>query len=98
VSVSLNAGLRVFPADARIVVGPGPRRELDFEGRRLAFSSDGDRTTLRLTGAAATVTIVWRFSAPTAVTVNGVPITLDVAGGSASVTFAHGAELRLVWR
>jgi alpha-D-xyloside xylohydrolase len=86
--------------DRRVyVIYPGPHGELhDFEDRRLAFGSDGDRTTLRLTGPAAKVTIVWRFGRPTAATLNGTPVALDVAGGSASVTFPHAGESRLVWR
>jgi alpha-D-xyloside xylohydrolase len=86
--------------DRRIYeVYPGAHRGLqDFEGRRLAFAADGGRTTLRLTGPAARVTIVWRFAHPTEVTLNGAPVAATSAGASASVTFAHAAESLLAWR
>ena len=78
---------------------PGALRSLtDFEGRRLAPGSDGGRTTLRLTGAPARVTIVWRFEAPAEVTLNGARIALERAGASASVSFAHSGEDLLAWR
>jgi len=85
--------------DRRIYeIYPGPHRELrDFEGRRLAVGVARGRATLRLTGPAARVTIVWRFHPPTEATLNGAPLALESAGGSASVTFAHAADDRLVW-
>jgi alpha-D-xyloside xylohydrolase len=77
---------------------PGAARGLtDFEGRRLAFTKAHGRTTLRLTGRAARVTVVWRFDPPTQVRLNGAPLALQTDGGSASVTFAHSGEDRLVW-
>jgi len=80
-------------------VYPGALRDLtDFEGRHLAAGSEGGRTTLRLTGAPARVTIVWRFEAPTEVTLNGERIALERAGASVSVTFAHSGESLLAWR
>jgi alpha-D-xyloside xylohydrolase len=76
---------------------PGPPRELrDFEGRRLAVSAEGGRTTLRLSGPPARVTIVWRFEHPAEVTINGAPAAPRIEGASASVTFAHSAESRVV--
>jgi alpha-D-xyloside xylohydrolase len=77
---------------------PGQIRGLeDFEGRRLEPGMDGGRTTLRLTGAPARVTIVWRFQHPTGVTLNGVPVSVQSAGGSVSLTLAHAKESRVAW-
>lgn len=79
-------------------IHPGPVRNLqDFEGRRLDLSAGGGRTTLRLTGAPARVTIVWRFQHPTRATLDGRPVALRSHGNSASVTFAHLAESQLAW-
>jgi alpha-D-xyloside xylohydrolase len=78
---------------------PGPLRELrDFEGRRLDVSAAGGRTTLRLTGPPARVTMVWRFTHPADLMLNGTPVTPRIEGASASVTFTHSAESRLSWR
>ncbi len=78
---------------------PGPHRDLtDFEGRRLAFRVEEDRTTLRLTGKPARVTIVWRFAHPRSARLNEAPLPVEVAGGIASVPFTHAAESRVTWR
>ena len=96
-----GAGAAPVPTldDRRVYeIYPGPARELrDFEGRRLAIGIARGRTTLRLTGPAARVTIVWRFDPPTEATLNGAPLPLERAGGSASVSFAHATGDRLVW-
>jgi len=96
-----GAGAAPVPTldDRRVYeIYPGPPRELrDFEGRRLAVGAAGGRTTLRLTGPAARVTIVWRFERPREVQLNGAPLALETEGGSASVTFAHAGDDRLVW-
>jgi alpha-D-xyloside xylohydrolase len=78
--------------------GGAPRELRDFEGRRLTFSAAKGRTTLRLTGAAARVTLVWRFEPPSAVTLNGAPLALRQDGASASVSFVHRKADRLEWR
>ena len=85
--------------DRRIYeIYPGPVRSLqDFEGRRLDLSAGGGRTTLRLTGAPARVTIVWRFQHPTHATLYGRPLELQSEGNSASATFAHSTDSQLVW-
>ena len=85
--------------DRRIYeIYPGPVRSLqDFEGRRLDLSAGGGRTTLRLTGAPASVTIVWRFQHPTHATLNGRSVELQSEGNSASATFAHSTDSQLVW-
>lgn len=77
---------------------PGAARAIqDFEGRRLQVSGDSGRTSLSLAGAPARVTVVWRFQHPTHATLGGRPLTLASDGDTVSVTFAHGAESRLVW-
>jgi alpha-D-xyloside xylohydrolase len=77
---------------------PGPARSLqDFEGRRLERGDGGGRATLRVSGAQARVTIVWRFQHPTHATLNGVPVELRSEAGSVSVSFAHATDSRLVW-
>ena len=97
-----GAGAPPAPAldDRRVYeIYPGTPRDLrDFEGRRLAVGADGGLTTLRLGGAPARVTIVWRFVVPRDVTLNGAPIAVERQGASASVTFAHASEDRLAWR
>jgi alpha-D-xyloside xylohydrolase len=96
-----GAGAAPVPTldDRRVYeIYPGPPRELrDFEGRRLAVGAAAGRTTLRLTGPAARVTIVWRFERPNEVRLNGAPLALETEGGSASATFAHAGDDRLVW-
>ena len=84
--------------DRRIYeIYPGPVRSLqDFEGRRLDLTAGGGRTTLRLTGAPARVTVVWRFQHPTHATLNGRSVALQSEGTSASVTFAHSTDSQLV--
>jgi hypothetical protein len=77
---------------------PGAVRNLqDFEGRRLDVSTTGGRTSLTLSGAPARVTIVWRFQQPAGATLDGVPLALRSEGNSASATFAHSTDSRLVW-
>jgi alpha-D-xyloside xylohydrolase len=79
-------------------IWPGPERALtDFEGRRLAFTTLGGRTTLVLTGSAARVTVVWRFAHPASVTVDGKPVTVARQGTTSSVSFAHHGTTRLIW-
>ena len=79
-------------------VYPGAIRSLqDFEGRRLDVSAGEGRTGLKLTGAPARVTIVWRFRRPTHATLDGRPLALQRAGASVAVTFAHTADSHLVW-
>ncbi|HKV70298.1 MAG TPA: TIM-barrel domain-containing protein [Gemmatimonadales bacterium] len=78
--------------DRRIYeIYPGPARAIvDFEGRHVAAS----RNTVRITGKAARITIVWRFHAPARASVNGVPVAVD----SGTVTFAHRNRSVLTWR
>ncbi|HEY2806511.1 MAG TPA: TIM-barrel domain-containing protein [Gemmatimonadales bacterium] len=77
---------------------PGPARDLhDFEGRHLDLNSQGGRTTLTVTGAEARMTIVWRFQHPTHATLNGQAVAVRSAGGSASASFVHATQSRLVW-
>ena len=77
---------------------PGPARSLqDFEGRHLEVSVAGGRSTLALTGAAARVTVVWRFQRPGHATLNGRPVKLQSSRDSVALTFAHTGESRLVW-
>lgn len=77
---------------------PGPPRDLvDFEGRRLELRMEGGSHHLRVTGAPARVTIVWRFQHPAQVTLNGHPLAVQSAGDSTSVTFAHAHESHIVW-
>ena len=85
--------------DRRIYeIYPGAPRSLeDFEHRRLDASRSAGRTTLRLTGAPARVTIVWRFGRPGHVTLDGRPVAVRPEGRSASLTFAHAADSRLAW-
>jgi alpha-D-xyloside xylohydrolase len=78
---------------------PGPPRAIqDFEGRRLEVRTDSGGSTLQLSGPAARVTIIWRSAPPHEVSWNGTPLALQAAGDSGSVTFAHTADSRLVWR
>jgi len=77
---------------------PGAARSLDdFEGRHLAVGAEGGRTSLTLTGAAARVTVVWRFQRPAHATLDGRPLALERRGDGVAATFVHGADSRLVW-
>jgi len=70
---------------------------VDFEGRHLDLTTAGGRTTLTLTGAAARVTVLWRFGHPAHATLDGRPLELQASGDSATASFSHSAESRLVW-
>jgi len=77
---------------------PGPARSLvDFEGRRLEVGTAEGRTTLTLTGAAARVTVVWRFARPAHATLDGRPLELRPAGDGVTASFSHAGASRLAW-
>jgi hypothetical protein len=70
----------------------------DFEGRRLSLTSAQGASTLEISGAPATITVVWRFQHPAAVTVDGRAVDMRATHGSVSVTFAHASASTLKWR
>lgn len=84
--------------DGRVYeIYPGPARGVvDFEGRRLVVSREGGHASLRITGKAARVTVVWRFERPVGVRLDGVPVVVTQTGDGASVTFAHAMGSQLI--
>jgi alpha-D-xyloside xylohydrolase len=72
-------------------------RLTDFEGRELNY--DAAKHSLVIAGAAARLTIRWRFAHPSTVTVNGRKIEKVAAmADGASVEFAHQETTTINWR
>jgi len=83
---------RVF----EIYPGAQLRPVTDFEGRTVAPGPQPG--SLVVTGAAARVTLRWRFNGPAAVTVGDRKLnTVKAADGAVSVDFDHQATSRLSW-
>ena len=90
----------VKPLDDRRVyeIYPGERLRAiaDFEGRTVAPGPQP--ASLVVTGAAARVTVRWRFSGPAVVTVGDRKLnTVKAADGSVSVEFDHQGTSRVSW-
>jgi hypothetical protein len=79
-----------------IYPGAQLRSITDFEGRTIAPGSQPG--SLVVTGAAARVTLRWRFNGPAAVSVNDRKLnTVKAADGSLSVDFDHQGTSKLKW-
>ena len=79
-----------------IYPGASLRSITDFEGRTVAPGPQP--ASLVVTGAAARVTLRWRFNGPAAVSVNDRKLdTVKTADGSLSVEFDHQGTSRLKW-
>jgi hypothetical protein len=79
-----------------IYPGAQLRSITDFEGRTVAPGPQP--ASLVVTGAAARVTLRWRFNGPAAVTVGDRKLnTVKAADGSVSVEFDHQGTSRLRW-
>lgn len=79
-----------------IYPGAQLRSITDFEGRTVAPGPQP--ASLVVTGAAARVTLRWRFNGPAAVTVGDRKLnTVKAADGSVSVQFDHQGTSRLRW-
>jgi alpha-D-xyloside xylohydrolase len=76
---------------------PGALRTItDFEGRTISPGSAAN--TLNIAGKPARITLRWRFSGPSRVTVDGRQLaTVQAADGSVSVEFAHQSASAIAW-
>jgi alpha-D-xyloside xylohydrolase len=72
----------------------GDAKSTDFEGRSVVRGAH----SLRIAGAAARMTVRWRFAAVTSATVNGAPVTVQAGPDGPYVEFDHTAESVVEWR
>ncbi|HWZ13245.1 MAG TPA: hypothetical protein VNX22_08910, partial [Acidobacteriaceae bacterium] len=70
----------------------------DFENRHLTLKTSHGTSTLKITGPAAAITLVWRFQQPKQVMLNGHLLTMHPGDASTSVEFAHTANSELSWQ
>jgi hypothetical protein len=74
--------------------GTGETRLTDFEGRSVVR---GERS-LKISGAAARVTVRWRFGTVTTASVNGIPATMQTGADGPFVEFDHKRESSVAWQ
>lgn len=77
--------------------GSERRDSSDFEGRKLGYAPQTH--TLEITGAAARVTLRWRFDRPTEITVNGRKVDrIGRTEDGIAIDFQLDADSTIVWK
>jgi alpha-D-xyloside xylohydrolase len=76
-----------------IAGGPAETKITDFEGRAVTRTG----SSLKISGAAAKVTVRWRFANVASVTVDGAPAKVHAGPDGSYVEFEHTAESLVDW-
>jgi alpha-D-xyloside xylohydrolase len=79
-----------------IWAGEEKRQTIDFEGRKLDY--DPHSGTLAVSGAPARITLRWRFTHPSEITVNGRKAEPSVDADGVTISFPHQQATSIAWK